>query len=206
MIDGLLSLILSAEVNRTDLELQQTSDSYAAAILLEKQKTSAPKVTTKYTVTYDVSYRGTIQADKEEFRNLVRETLTSPNGWARAGVTFKEVSSGGRLHVVLASGDQVKAVSPSGCSAELSCTVKPYVLINDTRWRLSTDSYNNAGQSLKKYRQMVINHEVGHFLGHDHVTGCVGGYAPIMLQQSTGLRGCLANEWPLNNELWVRGL
>ena len=81
MIDGLLSLILSAEVNRTNLELQQTSDSYAAAILLEKQKTAAPKVTATYTVTYDVSYRGTIQADKEEFRNLVRETLTSPNGW-----------------------------------------------------------------------------------------------------------------------------
>ena len=77
MISGLLSLIVSAEVSRTNLELQQTSDSYAAAILIEQQK-SAPKVTKTYTVTYDISYRGTIEADKDEFRSLVNETLTSP--------------------------------------------------------------------------------------------------------------------------------
>lgn len=183
------------------MELQKTNDSYAAAILAEKNAKT-------YTVTYDISYRGTILADKSEFASLVRETLSSPNGWLRAGVIFKEVSSGGRLHMVLASGEQVHAASPSGCSATLSCTVKPYVLINDERWRLATDSYNNAGQSLKKYRQMVINHEVGHFLGHDHLSNasCMNGVAPIMLQQSTGLRGCTANEWPLSSELWVRGL
>ena len=200
MIDGLLSLILSAEVGRTKIELQKTNDSYAAAILA-KNKTGKT-----YTVTYDIGYRGAILADKTEFANLVRETLSSSSGWVRAGVIFKEVSSGGRLHVVLASGEQVRAASPSGCSATLSCTVKPYVLINDERWRLATDSYNNAGQSLKKYRQMVINHEVGHFLGHNHLTNCANGVAPVMLQQSTGLRGCTANEWPLDSELWVSGL
>ena len=205
MGSGLLGLILSAEISRTRVELQKTSDSYAAAILLEQQKAAKP-VTRKYTVTYDISYRGEIQADKTEFANLVRETLGSPYGWARAGVIFSEVNSGGRLHIVLASGDQVKAAAPGGCSDTLSCTVKPYVLINDTRWRLATDSYNNAGLSLKKYRQMVINHEVGHFLGHNHLTNCVNGVAPVMLQQSTGLRGCTANEWPLASELWVSGI
>ena len=205
MGSGLLSLLLSAEISRTRVELQQTRDSYAAAIILEQQKAAKP-ATRKYTVTYDISYRGAVEADKTEFVDLVRETLSSPYGWARAGVTFKEVSSGGRLHMVLATGDQVRAAAPGGCSDTLSCTVKPYVLINDTRWRLATDSYNNAGQSLKKYRQMVINHEVGHFLGHNHLTNCVNGVAPVMLQQSTGLRGCTANEWPLGSELWVSGL
>ena len=103
---------------------------------------------------------------------------------------------------MIASGAEIEKYA--GCSAELSCTVYPYVLINDERWRKATDSYNNANLSLDSYRQMVINHEVGHYLGHDHVTACgVGGAAPVMLQQSTGLRGCTGNSWPLASELWV---
>jgi hypothetical protein len=105
--------------------------------------------------------------------------------------------------MILASGEQVRAAAPGGCSADLSCTVFPLVWINDDRWLNATDSYNKAGLSLADYRTMVINHEVGHFLGHDHVSQCQNGIAPVMLQQSTGLRGCTANSWPLANELWV---
>ena len=71
-----------------------------------------------------------------------------------------------------------------------------------------SDSYNALDVSLLSYRQMVINHEVGHFLGHNHIASCETdtGLAPIMLQQSTGLRGCTANSWPLPSELWVKGI
>ena len=206
MLEGLISFWVSNEIMRTEIEVQDFVDAYyveadAAALAA---KTENPR----YVVTYDVTARGAINGNIDEFRDVVRDTLTDSRGWIRAGVKFEEVESGGRLHMVLAAPAEVEAAAPGGCSDLLSCTVKPYVLINDDRWLYATDSYNSIGVELANYRRMVINHEVGHFLGHEHITSCETntGLAPIMLQQSTGLRGCQPNYWPLPSELWVSGL
>ena len=62
------------------------------------------------------------------------------------------------------------------------------------RWNEST---TDLALSVDEYRAAVVNHEVGHTLGKDHV-GCDGSglRAPVMMQQSKGLAGCLANPWP----------
>ena len=51
---------------------------------------------------------------------------------------------------------------------------------------------------------MVVNHEVGHLLGMHHpLVQCPvpGRPAAVMSQQSTELRGCLPNPWPLPDEV-----
>jgi Protein of unknown function (DUF3152) len=52
----------------------------------------------------------------------------------------------------------------------------------------------------------VINHEVGHELGHHH-QDCpkAGGPAPVMVQQTLTLRGCQAYAWPRRNGKTLAG-
>ncbi|SPU24161.1 membrane protein [Bifidobacterium adolescentis] len=89
--------------------------------------------------------------------------------------------------------------SPS-CSVEYSCRVDNNVIVNDDRWNGGTQQWLAAGGNLARYRTMVINHEVGHRLGHiDNETTCAGEgqLAPLMQEQSMHLDGCKVNEYPL---------
>ncbi len=207
MFESLIGLVAAAEISKAQMEVQTTADAYYVAVQ-EYTAAKARETAVKYTVTYDISYRGTILSDKDDFARKVESILLDERGWKRAGVAFRKVESGGRMHVILAEGAQVEAASPTVCSPKLSCSVGNLVLINDDRWRGGSDSYNELGVSIERYQEMVLNHEVGHFLGHRHIESCEteAGQAPVMLQQSTGLRGCQPNSWPLPSELWVSGL
>ncbi len=148
---------------------------------------------------------GDVEANFSDFKAKVAETLNDSRGWARAGLKFVEVSNGQDVNVILS--DPASLGATAGCSSELSCTTwANQVIINDVRWREGTDASRAGGMSTRDYQHMVVNHEMGHWLGHySHVEGCdAGGPAPIMLQQSTGLRGCDSfNAWPLDFELWT---
>ena len=191
MLSDALALALTAEIDRGLVEANQTLESYYS---LEVKKT----------FTWDVSQRGEVRGNLDEFRQVIEDTFSDVRGWRRAGIEFKYVESGADLHMVLASPANVAAFAPGVCSDEWSCTVTPYVAINDNRWMGATDTYNNAGETLLNYRRMVLNHETGHWLGHDHLTTCgEQGLAPIMMQQSIDLRGCNTNPWPQVDELWT---
>lgn len=150
---------------------------------------------------------GTVVADFEDFRAKVAETLADARGWVRAGLKFVEVSSGQDLNIILSDAASLEGYN-GYCSGSLSCT-SGYneVIINDERWREGTEETRAGGMSQRDYQNMVTNHEVGHWLGHySHIEACEadGGVAPIMLQQSTGLRNCGSfNPWPLDAELWT---
>lgn len=78
-----------------------------------------------------------------------------------------------------------------------SCRATGRVIINLDRWRLSARPYLTAKVPLTVYRQYVLNHETGHQLGHHH-EGCPkrGGPAPVMVQQTLTVRGCVPYPWP----------
>lgn len=168
----------------------------------QAQPRTAVKPATGQLVTYSISTKGATSANLDEFAAQVHQTLNDARGWARLGIGFQQVQSGGNFSLVLSEAALVPSFS-SGCDTEWSCRVGSSVIINDSRWMGATDAWNGAGGSLRDYRHMVINHEVGHWLGHGHLN-CTGAgqLAPVMQQQSIDLQGCNFNPWPLDSELW----
>lgn len=163
---------------------------------------AASSSSTPLVVTYDVQTRGNITASLSEFKTQANQTLNDARGWSQLSINFREVSSGGQFTLVLSEASQVPTFAPGACSSAYSCRVGRFVIINQDRWLGATSSWNNASGSLRDYRHMVINHEVGHWLGHGHYScGGAGQLAPVMQQQSMDLQGCKFNPWPLKQEL-----
>ena len=87
----------------------------------------------------------------------------------------------------------------SVCDAFYSCRVGRNVIINDDRFTGGSPYWPG---SVDDYRDLVVNHETGHWLGLGHAN-CPGAgqAAPVMQQQSKGLNGCSPNPWPTPSEL-----
>ena len=138
------------------------------------------------------------------FANTVYRVLNDSRGWPRAGATFTKANEGCDFTIVLSEAKYLPSFD-AGCSTKYSCRVGNHVIINLDRWNDGIENWKKAGGDLARYRTMVINHEVGHALGHvDNETTCAGAGkpAPLMQEQSMHLDGCTVNEWPLDDELW----
>jgi hypothetical protein len=153
------------------------------------------------TVTYSVRTRGSVRASVATFTKLAQQTYDDPRGWRAMGIRFKRVSSGGDFTLWLSQASKVPSFS-SACSTTYSCRVGRNVVINETRWQQATPAWDAKRGTLRDYRHMVVNHETGHWFGRGHVTcGGKGQKAPVMQQQSKGLKGCSINPWPKTGEL-----
>ncbi|WP_373560330.1 DUF3152 domain-containing protein [Streptomyces sp. Ag109_G2-15] len=164
----------------------------------------APGKGQKYTYRVDVEQG--LGLDGELFAAAVQKTLNDNRSWAHGGArTFERVYSGKPDFVItLASpGTTAKWCAKSGLDTtedNVSCdsASTERVMINAYRWAQGSKTY---GDKIHAYRQMLINHEVGHRLGHGHVT-CQkdGELAPVMQQQTKFLDHdgihCLPNPWP----------
>lgn len=149
--------------------------------------------------------------DAALFTQTVFKTLNDDRSWGHGGTkTFERVSSGPvDIVVTLASpGTTAKWCGKSGLDTtvdNVSCdsASTERTMINAFRWAQGADTFGPA--RMHEYRQMLINHEVGHRLGHGHV-GCpsAGALAPVMMQQTKFLSldggpTCKPNAWPFPN-------
>jgi len=141
-------------------------------------------------ITYTVVVDPDVNFPLKDFAQEVAICLADPHGWESQGYHFVAVKSNPQVVIHLSS---LKGLKSAGCDPALSCAELggKEMRINEQRWRHGTAK---SGQNLDGYRQYVISHEMGHILGRDHVK-CPGKGlpAPIMLQQTLGLRGCLPN-------------
>jgi len=141
-------------------------------------------------ITYKVVVDPDVDFPLKSFTEDVAICLADPNGWESKGYKFVMVKNNPQVFIHLTS---LKGLKEVGCDHTLSCAELGgrQMHINVHRW---IHGSKLSGQDLYGYRQYVISHEIGHILGHDHVKcPAKGQLAPIMIQQTLGLHGCLPN-------------
>jgi hypothetical protein len=154
--------------------------------------------------------------DVTEFARQVVATLGDPRSWIGGGQVRLQMVAGGDpadFTVFLATRDTAGRLCERGGTniringvPYTSCRATGKAIINLDRWRLSAKPYVYAKIPLATYRRYVINHEVGHELGHHHET-CpkAGGPAPVMVQQTLTTRGCRPYPWPRQGDRFLSG-
>lgn len=152
---------------------------------------------------YKVTVENGITVSPDQAAKAVEEVLADERGWTADGRwAFQRVSHGPHDFVVRlatpATVDRICGRYGLDTGGEVNCRVGKEVVVNLKRWRLATEFYTD---DVTGYRALIINHEVGHFLGEGHMT-CPGPGrpAPVMMQQIKGLKGCVPNVWPYDEE------
>ncbi|BFU47146.1 DUF3152 domain-containing protein [Krasilnikovia sp. MM14-A1004] len=141
--------------------------------------------------------------DASAFAADVDNILGDPRSWVAGNkVRFQRAPHGepAEFTIYLASPDTSEEMCAKGgleTKGYSSCRLPGQVVINSERWREAVPHYDAP---LDVYRAYVINHEVGHQLGHGHEQ-CPGKGkpAPVMLWQTYSLEGCTAYGWPYRN-------
>ncbi|KOV21645.1 DUF3152 domain-containing protein [Streptomyces sp. XY152] len=152
-------------------------------------------------VRYVVEVETGLDISPSQAANEIAEILAAPRGWTHDPDNAFQLVGAGSPHDIT-----IKIATPATADAlcwagiqqdtggEYNCEVPGGVVVNLKRWVKGSPNFDGP---IHDYRALIINHEVGHFLGHSHVTcGGAGRLAPVMMQQIKGLHGCVANAWP----------
>ncbi len=148
-------------------------------------------------LTFMVEVERGLAVDGGAFAAQVEEVLRSGRSWGPVdGVAFQRVDTGDADFRVALVGPALtdQLCLPLQTNGIFSCEMGGRAVLNYWRWTTGADAY---GDDLASYRIYMINHEVGHALGHGHdVCPAAGALAPVMVQQTKGVGECEPNPWP----------
>jgi Protein of unknown function (DUF3152) len=149
----------------------------------------------------------------DSFAAAADAVLADPKGWilsaqhpvtdaaqhmSGASWSFQRVSgSDYSVRILLATPGTVDKMCGSiglSTNGQYSCRYGKIILINLRRWLNGAPGF---AMNLDGYHTMVINHEMGHRLGFSHMhCPAAGTLAPIMMQETIDIGGCLPNAYP----------
>lgn len=148
--------------------------------------------------TFSVEVEPATGIDANGVAAAVEDALLDRRSWTAGGVALQRVDdpAAARVRVVVATPGTVDrwCAPVADTAGRYSCWEGRRAMLNSGRWQAGADPF---GGDLVTYRRHLVNHEVGHALGHGH-TGCPapGVPAPIMMQQTKSTAGCVPNGWP----------
>lgn len=150
---------------------------------------------------YRVAVEDGLGVPVDQFATAVEAILADPRSWTADGTVRLQRVSGAQgqdFAIYLASPVRSEAMCREDgleTGQFTNCRLTDgRVVINSARWLTGVPGY---GAPLAEYRAYVVNHEVGHQLGHGHEScPAVGQPAPVMQQQTLGLDGCTPYGWP----------
>jgi hypothetical protein len=140
-----------------------------------------------------------IMADPRGWTASAAQPITdAAQGLSNASWRFQRVSSGSyHVRILLATPNTTDKLCGSvglTTQGQYSCRYGSTEVINLRRWLKGAPGFP---MSLDGYHTMVVDHEMGHFLGFDHML-CPGAgmLAPVMQEETIDIAGCVPNPYP----------
>ena len=157
---------------------------------------SQPGAATVYR--YVLRVEGGTSVDAAAAAAVIESVLNDDRGWrGTEGVSFEQVDDPAAADFTLSIATPTTTdalCAPLETIGMWNCRNGTNVVLNSDRWTYGSPTFS----SVDAYHVYEINHEVGHFLGHEHEY-CAGAglTSPVMAQQSrTREGGCTENGWP----------
>ena len=157
---------------------------------------SQPGAATVYR--YVLRVEGGTSVDAAAAAAVIESVLNDDRGWrGTEGVSFEQVGDPAAADFTLSIATPTTTdalCAPLETIGMWNCRNGTNVVLNSDRWTYGSPTFS----SVDAYHVYEINHEVGHFLGHEHEY-CAGAglTSPVMAQQSRVREGgCTENGWP----------
>jgi hypothetical protein len=188
---GATNALISAIVTRQNLTYSPSISKLTPTPVLHSIVNKLPSATYTYCTS------ATSQAESEVLSDSVASTLTDSTGWSLGGrLRFAPVQNNCNLSIRLVRATQMSSLSAT-CSGQSTCRLGNQIELNLSNWMVPPTTWT---QGTGSYRQQMIEHEIGHWLGFDHGSCTLKSSAvPILESPTVILNGCSPNWYQLSS-------